>query len=117
VVEHLFHTATRRLRKTHLATALDRHFGAAPDHGRHPFVNSVEWVTLSAGELLFAEGDEADAAYVVVSGRLRQVDTEDPGGSRSRNAFLTEFGAGGLGSSPPRIGATLAALSLVGLTR
>lgn len=96
VVEHLFETATRRLRETQLAAALDRHFGAGPDRSRHPFVDSVEWVTLRAGELLFAEGDEADAAYVVVSGRLRQVHNEDSPGRRSQGAFLAEIGAGEL---------------------
>lgn len=34
---------------------------------------AVDWVTLEAGDVLFGEGDVGDAAYLVVSGRLRVV--------------------------------------------
>ena len=33
-------------------------------------VESSEWVRLEAGDVLFAEGDDSDAGYLVVSGRL-----------------------------------------------
>jgi predicted acylesterase/phospholipase RssA/CRP-like cAMP-binding protein len=40
-------------------------------------VERIEFTRLEAGEQLFAQGDDSDAAYVVVSGRLR-VDREGP---------------------------------------
>lgn len=43
--------------------------------------SSVLWKQLPAGEILFHEGDEADAMYVVVSGRLRVTHAE---GGQSR---------------------------------
>ncbi|HXZ93893.1 MAG TPA: cyclic nucleotide-binding and patatin-like phospholipase domain-containing protein [Burkholderiales bacterium] len=46
------------------------------------------WVALRSGELLFRRGDPGDAAYIVLSGRLRAVD--DSAGER----LLNEVGAG-----------------------
>ena len=40
-------------------------------------VEKLEIVRLEAGECLFSQGDDSDAAYIVVSGRLR-VDQESP---------------------------------------
>jgi predicted acylesterase/phospholipase RssA/CRP-like cAMP-binding protein len=37
----------------------------------------AEWVSLRGGETLFRRGDPGDAAYVLVSGRLRAVDDRD----------------------------------------
>ena len=48
----------------------------------------AEWVSLSGGETLFRRGDPGDAAYIVISGRLRVVD--DAAGERA----LSEVGAG-----------------------
>ena len=48
----------------------------------------AEWVSLSGGETLFRRGDPGDAAYIVISGRLRVVD--DAAGERA----LSEIGAG-----------------------
>jgi predicted acylesterase/phospholipase RssA/CRP-like cAMP-binding protein len=48
----------------------------------------ASWVTLPSGELLFRRGDPGDAAYIVLSGRLRAVD--DSAGER----VLNEVGAG-----------------------
>jgi len=38
---------------------------------------AIRWKELSAGEILFREGDSADAMYVVVSGRLRATREND----------------------------------------
>ena len=43
----------------------------------------VEWVSLQGGEILFRRGDPGDAAYFLVSGRLRAVD--DSHGERMLN--------------------------------
>jgi NTE family protein len=43
---------------------------------------AIRWKQLAAGETLFREGEEGDAMYVVVSGRLRAAREED-GGSRT----------------------------------
>src|SRR4249920_908550 len=48
----------------------------------------AEWVSLSGGETLFRRGDPGDAAYIVISGRLRVVD--EAAGDRT----LSEIGAG-----------------------
>ena len=48
----------------------------------------TEWVALHGGEVLFRRGDPGDAAYTVLSGRLRIVD--DSAGERA----LNEVGAG-----------------------
>jgi predicted acylesterase/phospholipase RssA/CRP-like cAMP-binding protein len=63
--------ATRRLRETQLAGHLTRLFGDLPRPVLDGVLGSVQHVRLSAGEVLFARGDPADAAYVVLSGRLR----------------------------------------------
>lgn len=43
---------------------------------------SIRWKELAAGEVLFREGDSADAMYVVVSGRLRAT-RQDEGETRT----------------------------------
>jgi predicted acylesterase/phospholipase RssA/CRP-like cAMP-binding protein len=48
----------------------------------------AEWVALRGGDTLFRRGDPGDAAYTVLSGRLRVID--DSAGERS----LNEIGAG-----------------------
>ena len=39
--------------------------------------SAVQWKQLSAGDILFREGDDADSMYVVLSGRLRATREED----------------------------------------
>src|SRR5215831_1279287 len=48
----------------------------------------AEWVSLAGGETLFRRGDPGDAAYIVISGRLRVVDDSAP------DRTLSEIGAG-----------------------
>ena len=96
VVGLLFDTATRRLRETQLAAVLADHFGSGTDGGRHPFVESVEWVSLKAGERLFAKGDASDAAYVLVSGRLREIDVPAEEQTVRNAGPAREIGAGEL---------------------
>ncbi|MEX2100127.1 MAG: cyclic nucleotide-binding domain-containing protein, partial [Acidimicrobiia bacterium] len=49
-----------------------------------------EWLRIDAGELLFRENDRSDAAYFVLRGRVRVVQSEIDGGER----VIGERGAG-----------------------
>ena len=51
--------------------------------------DGVEWQTLQGGEWLFREGDVADAAYLVISGRLRAT-----AGAEAGAQWLNEVGPG-----------------------
>ncbi|KAH7017727.1 hypothetical protein EDB80DRAFT_564135 [Ilyonectria destructans] len=51
---------------------------------------ALEWVQVNAGQVLFHEGDESEAIYIVLNGRLRLVQDRRDGGVASR----AEFGQG-----------------------
>lgn len=51
---------------------------------------ALEWVQVNAGQVLFHEGDESEAIYIVLNGRLRLVQDRKDGGVMSR----AEFGQG-----------------------
>ncbi|SCO37603.1 related to serine esterase that deacylates exogenous lysophospholipids [Fusarium fujikuroi] len=53
---------------------------------------ALEWVQVNAGQVLFHEGDESEAIYIVLNGRLRLVQ-ERKGGSGGVTA-LAEYGQG-----------------------
>lgn len=63
--------ATRRLRETQVAAHLTDLFGQIPSTILDQLRSGVELVDLRAGQELFAAGEPADAAYVVLAGRLR----------------------------------------------
>ena len=63
--------AHRRLLESHLATILGRSLPRLDGAALEEVLRAAEWVRLGAGDLLFAEGDEADAVYFVVFGRLQ----------------------------------------------
>jgi len=46
-------------------------FAHLDDDGRQTLVREVEWLRLDAGDVLFEQGDVADAAYFVIRGRVR----------------------------------------------
>jgi len=71
-----------------LATHLSALFESANPGALVELEAEAEWVSLRSGELLFRLGDAGDAAYIVLSGRLRVVD--DSAGERT----LNEVGAG-----------------------
>jgi predicted acylesterase/phospholipase RssA/CRP-like cAMP-binding protein len=68
-----------------LAEHLTGLFDAADPAVLAEFEENAEWIALAGGEILFRRGDPGDAAYVVISGRLRILD-----GARAVN----EVGAG-----------------------
>jgi predicted acylesterase/phospholipase RssA len=71
-----------------LATQLSGLLDAAGPAAQAQVEAQVEWVSLRGGEVLFRRGDPGDAAYFLVSGRLRAVD--DSVGERT----LNDIGAG-----------------------
>ncbi|HET9043210.1 MAG TPA: cyclic nucleotide-binding domain-containing protein, partial [Burkholderiales bacterium] len=73
------------LRHSRLAEHLAGLFDAADPAVLAEIEANAEWITLAGGETLFRRGDPGDAAYVVISGRLRILD-----GARA----LNEVGAG-----------------------
>ncbi|KAH8802914.1 hypothetical protein F5884DRAFT_490252 [Xylogone sp. PMI_703] len=50
---------------------------------------ALEWVQVNAGQVIYHQGDESDAIYIVLNGRLRLVDNKD-----SDAKVLGEFGQG-----------------------
>jgi predicted acylesterase/phospholipase RssA/CRP-like cAMP-binding protein len=76
-------------RSLQVAIHLSRLFPRLDRAGLDAFAAEVEWRALGGGEWLFRQGDPGDAAYLVVSGRLRAV-TGAGEGERVRN----EMGAG-----------------------
>jgi predicted acylesterase/phospholipase RssA/CRP-like cAMP-binding protein len=71
VMSNVVSMASRRLREGQLALHLVRLYEGFDAASIREFQNVVEWISLSAGEILFRRGEPADAAYLVVSGRLR----------------------------------------------
>jgi lysophospholipid hydrolase len=51
---------------------------------------ALEWVQVNAGQVLFHEGDESEAIYIVLNGRLRMVEGKEDGSVKAR----AEFGQG-----------------------
>jgi predicted acylesterase/phospholipase RssA/CRP-like cAMP-binding protein len=60
------------------------------DEATRLLAEDLDWVSLSAGDALFRQGDPSDAVYVVVGGRLRVFD--EPPGAPAR--LLNEVGRG-----------------------
>lgn len=51
---------------------------------------ALEWLSINAGQVIFHEGDESDAIYLVLNGRLRLVEERKDGGVNLK----AEFGQG-----------------------
>lgn len=71
--------------RTQLASHLAALFDAADPATLAEIEADAEWLSLAGGETLFRRGDAGDAAYIVISGRLRVVDD---------GRTLNEVGAG-----------------------
>ncbi|KAK4145914.1 lysophospholipase NTE1 [Dichotomopilus funicola] len=52
---------------------------------------ALEWLQVNAGQVIFHEGDESEAIYIVLNGRLRLVEDRKDGGGMNVKA---EFGQG-----------------------
>ncbi len=82
--------ASVRLHEVQLARHLRVLFADLSAEATADLVGRVTWLTLESAEVLFHEGDEADAAYIVVSGRLRVLMEDQDGGIE----VVAEVGAG-----------------------
>ena len=71
VARRLTELATVRLRQAQLARQVATLFPEVDESVRWALMAGVKWVRLKAGDTLVERGDPADAAYIVVSGRLR----------------------------------------------
>jgi len=80
-LEHFVDTVRRRIWRSQLATHLPELFGSPDPAVLAEIERDMESVSLRSGEDLFRHGDPGDAAYILISGRLRVVD----GGERMLN--------------------------------
>lgn len=69
--EVLARKAAERLRETQLVGQLNQLFGHLEPEVLATIKDLIEWVPARAGTRLFSEGEPGDAAYLVVTGRLR----------------------------------------------
>ncbi len=69
--ETVAHRASERLRETQLIGQLNQLFGHLDAKVLGQLEDLLEWVPVRAGTRLFQENDHGDAAYLVVTGRLR----------------------------------------------
>jgi predicted acylesterase/phospholipase RssA/CRP-like cAMP-binding protein len=69
--EDLARRATERLRRTQLIDHFSSLFGVIAPEALATVEHLMEWTSLAAGDRLFSQGDDGDAAYIVATGRLR----------------------------------------------
>jgi NTE family protein len=81
-------TAWREFWQAQLASHLAALFDSADPASLAELQADTEWIALRGGDILFQRGDPGNAAYTVLSGRLRVID--DTAGERA----LNEIGAG-----------------------
>ncbi|MEX2549681.1 MAG: cyclic nucleotide-binding domain-containing protein, partial [Nitriliruptoraceae bacterium] len=89
----LARTASDRLLATRLRRHLTALFPAVDIASLAETVDRTDIVTLAPGEVLFDEGDPADAAYVLIAGRVRVLRHDADGGFSQP---IAEVGAGEL---------------------
>lgn len=69
--EALARRAAERLRETQLIGQINQLFGQLDPAAMAAVKDLVDWMPVGAGTRLFSAGEDGDAAYFVVSGRLR----------------------------------------------
>jgi predicted acylesterase/phospholipase RssA/CRP-like cAMP-binding protein len=82
--------ARERVDRTNVATMVAELMGSSDRQLVQQVVDRVEWRRLAAGEVLFREGDVADAAYFIVGGRVIVLADDDQGNER----LIAELGRG-----------------------
>jgi predicted acylesterase/phospholipase RssA/CRP-like cAMP-binding protein len=75
IVDRLLTSSVQRLRRSELAAYLSGLFGAMPPQLFDALVGRMQFERYSGGNVLFRPGDPSDAAYIVLSGRLRVITT------------------------------------------
>ncbi|MCW5852323.1 MAG: patatin-like phospholipase family protein, partial [Anaerolineae bacterium] len=83
-------SAIPRFQRTQLRSALAPLFGYLSPPSLDELCSALEWRHLASGETLFRQGDQGDALYIVVYGRLRVVVESEGGAPR----VLGEMGQG-----------------------
>jgi predicted acylesterase/phospholipase RssA/CRP-like cAMP-binding protein len=88
--------ALGRIERTEFQTFLIRAFGTDDAELLDDLADMAEWMRVPGGTVVFSEGDKADAAYVVVSGRLGVTKQDQAPGTRpielSRGEVFGELG-------------------------
>ncbi|HEX6221939.1 MAG TPA: cyclic nucleotide-binding domain-containing protein [Acidimicrobiia bacterium] len=114
----LVHVAIRRAEEGELAELLANHFGMVDEDTLIATCSSVRWHRLTAGEVLFSEGDASDSVYFVVRGRLTTT-RADPAEGVEGEIKVGELGRGdvvgevGLLQHRPRSGTVTASRDTV----
>ncbi len=70
VADRVSQQARDRLDRTHLAAMVTELIGTTDPDTVEAVLSRIDWHRLAAGEVLFRQGDAAEAAYFVVNGRL-----------------------------------------------
>lgn len=83
--------ARERVDRTNVATMIAELMGSTDPAIVQHVVDRVDWRRLEAGEVLFQQGDVADAAYFVVGGRVSVHLVDDDGGEER---LVAELGRG-----------------------
>ena len=76
VVREMAGGLRRRLARSQLAIGLPKLFGPLDETMLQFVEERVEWLTLHAGDTLFAEGDKGEDLFFVAGGRLRAVSAD-----------------------------------------
>ncbi len=90
VADSVSDQARERVDRTNVATMVAELMGSSEQGLVQQVVDRVEWRRLEAGEVLFREGDAADAAYFVVGGRLMVLAADADGNDQ----LVAELGRG-----------------------
>ncbi len=90
VADSVSDQARERVDRTNVATMVAELMGSSDQALVQQVVDRVDWRRLEAGEVLFREGDVADAAYFVVGGRLMVLAADADGNEQ----LVAELGRG-----------------------
>jgi predicted acylesterase/phospholipase RssA/CRP-like cAMP-binding protein len=83
VASRVSEVVSRRLRQVQLVTHLTNLFPDIEPDALRELGRVVEWISLPTGQILFRQGDVGDAAYLIISGRVRVALTDNAeGGER-----------------------------------
>lgn len=88
--------ARARMDHTRLAIVLSRLIGAGRPEVVHEVNQHVEWVWIEAGDNLFAQGDESDAAYILMAGQMRVTATASSANGATESVLDVRVGRGEL---------------------
>lgn len=82
IADEISAQARDRIDRTQLVAMFDEILGATDPDLLEALLDGVVWLRLAAGEVLFEQGDESDAAYFIVAGRLLVTMSDDEAGMR-----------------------------------